>query len=127
MAWYESLKDLTPDQFRRGIKKFCLLQQEIYPNTNVPAYIRRYALFDENDFKTAGQAWRAVQDAVSRYGSESPKFDDPLVAEAVRCVGWRDINFSESIDTLRAHFFKVYDQLVARQKETALMGGFGES
>lgn len=107
-----------------GIEKLCSSHTELYPGTNVVALIRKYALLGEIQFPTAGEAWQMVLNAISSHGSgPMPKFKDEIVGEAVKCVGWRDINFSENIETVRAHFFKVYDQLVAKKKEHVMMGG----
>ena len=39
---YEFIKDLTSEQFRKGIRIFCEQHKEIFPNTNITAYIREY-------------------------------------------------------------------------------------
>lgn len=42
--WATMLSDLTEEQFITGMKKFCLEHKEIFPNTNVVAYIRDYGI-----------------------------------------------------------------------------------
>lgn len=89
----------------------CSAQTEIYPGTNIPALIRKYALDDSHP--TQGEAWRMVQEQIGR---TPPRFTDSLVDRAVKCVGWRDINFSENVEALRAHFMKIYQQFVDRER-----------
>lgn len=43
-VWAQMLNDLTPEQFARGITRFCRDHPEIYPGTNVVAHIRQYGL-----------------------------------------------------------------------------------
>lgn len=42
--WALLLKDLTEEQFVKGVTKFCLEHPEIYPGTNIIAHIRNYGL-----------------------------------------------------------------------------------
>lgn len=103
---------------------FCRLHAEIFPNTNVPAHIRKYALVEALSFPTSGEAWQMVLREISRVGGyKAPEIQDPIVAEAVRCVGWKDICYSENVEATRAHFMKAYDQLLSRKKQEILMGG----
>ena len=39
---YEFLKDLSNVEFENGVREFCKRQKEIYPNTNIVAYIREF-------------------------------------------------------------------------------------
>lgn len=63
------------------------------------------------------EAWGIVQKEIQRVGFyHSPTFDDPIIAKAVDCIGWKDICLSENAIADRAHFSKVYVGLV-RQAE----------
>jgi len=116
------LADLTSEQFIQGIKSFCFAHKEIYPNTNVIAHIRHYALADPNR-KTAAEAWGEVLSEVSRVGSYgAPQFTTSEIHRAIECVGWRDICLSEQIGVERAHFMRAYDGINERDIFNAVAG-----
>lgn len=64
------------------------------------------------------EAWAEVGLAIRRVGSYgSPTFDDPLVAECVRVLGWRTLchgGSPEGVD--RARFVELYQELLRRQR-----------
>ena len=43
-VWALVLADLTQAQFERGVVTFCRENAEVYPTTNIPALIRKYAV-----------------------------------------------------------------------------------
>lgn len=65
---------------------------------------------------TAAEAWEAVMESFRVVRSQRPALlDHPLVAKAVRVMGGLDkIGMSENIGVERAHFFKIYEQLLER-------------
>ncbi len=118
--WAEMLADLAAAQFIRGVKAFCYAHKEIYPNTNVIAHIRHYALTDPNR-KTAAEAWGEVLReiaCVSSYGV--PVFSTNEINRAVECVGWRDVCLSEQIGIERAHFMRAYEGIIQRDTFNAV-------
>lgn len=56
-----------------------------------------------------------------------PRFDCPVVAEAVRVVGFRNICTSDNPEALRAHFFRVYGAYRDREIREASVGGLSLS
>ena len=122
---YRFLMDLKPAQFEKGIMKFCQIHKEIYPNTNVGAYIREYALIDELSYSTAAEAWGQVNQALSKegfYGSPTNIISDKYILKAINILGWNNMCKSPTVGVTRAHFIKVYEQLIAREKQTTLLG-----
>ena len=118
--WGQMVSDMTDEQFIKGVKTFCLNHKEIFPNTNVIAYIREYGLIDKNR-KNSAEAWGDVLLKVRHTGIyQTPTFTDELIKKAVDCVGWRDICLSENISVERAHFLKAYDALIEREKFNAV-------
>lgn len=118
--WADMLNDLSDEQFVTGIKAFCLAHREIYPNTNIIAHVRHYALTDPNR-KTSSEAWGEVLREVSRVGyCGSPIFSNSEIKRSVECVGWRDICSSENIGVERAHFQRAYDGIVERDRFVAV-------
>jgi len=101
MTMFEFLSDLPIENFVAGVKKFCKIHKEIYPKTNLIAYIREYGLIKDSDFKSDSEAWTLVLDEMSKCGGiyGTPKIDDELVMEAIKGIGWRDLCTSQN----RAH------------------------
>ena len=114
-VYLELLIDLDDKAFLLAIKEFCSTTEEIYPGTNVIGKLRKIA--KEGIYKLSGEAWEEVLKQVTRGGYVStPKFNDKIIAKAVQCVGWKDICLSEKISIERAHFLKIYEQLLNREK-----------
>lgn len=119
-VWRFMLSDLTEEQFVQGMKAFCLAHKEIYPNTNIVAHLRHYAVTNPKQ-KTAAEAWGDVLKAVGHVGSYgTPMFDDVPTKRAVECVGWKDICLSENIGVERAHFMRAYDGIINRDTFNAV-------
>lgn len=121
-VWRFMLADLTEEQFVRGMKTFCLAHREIFPNTNIVAHLRYYAVANPKQ-KTAAEAWADVLKAIGNVGSYCmPSFDDIPTQRAVEAIGWKDICFSENIGVERAHFMRAYDEIVKRDVFNAVSG-----
>jgi len=68
----------------------------------------------------AGEAWEEVMIAMKRDGfHKHPKFDDPIIQRAVEAMDWQALCSSENTIADRAHFMKIYDQLIERSKQDA--------
>lgn len=76
---------------------------------------------------TAEDAWLEICRKMARYppvpmqdGWRVPEFSHPLILEAVNVLGgWAALGQSEHGVADRAHFFKIYPQLVARRRADA--------
>lgn len=121
--WYSLLRDLTPDDLLRGISMFCASHKEIYPNTNIVAYIREYALYDPEEV-TPADAYEIAQKAWRRWSMYSPrrKFKNVLIEKTIETLGVRDILSSENPEILRAHFLKIYESYQKRDKIHKMIG-----
>ena len=68
--------------------------------------------------RTGVEAWGDVMKAIRRFGYiELPTFDDPIVTECVRVMGWRNLclnDVPESVD--RARFSELYADLQKKQR-----------
>lgn len=73
--------------------------------------------------KDQGEAWGEVQKAISQYGyyrqEEALESLTPIVREAVKRLGFREICLDENQDAVRAHFFKIYSTLIERKTNDA--------
>ena len=72
---------------------------------------------------SAFQAWQEVLRQFSLTGSYgTPQFSHPLIAQAVRQMGWRELCLSENQIADRARFIQCYEQLMSRAtKEDMLL------
>jgi len=76
------------------------------------------------DVLSAGEAWGVVVQRMKRYGPyESypprprPPIEHPFIVETVEAIGgWSTLFESDNAVADRAHFMKIYDQLVARKE-----------
>jgi hypothetical protein len=69
------------------------------------------------------QAWQEVLAQFRETGSYgTPQFSHPLIAQAVRQMGWREMCLSENQIADRARFIQCYEQLMSRAtKEDMLL------
>ena len=70
---------------------------------------------------TAEEAWGIVEWAFRKVGGYRPfpatTKGGPLLKRAVAAIGWQTLCQSENIVADRAHFFRIYAAMVARERE----------
>lgn len=119
---------MAPHEYLRGVFKFCNLHQEIFPNTNIPAYIRQYGMLD-GKFLNEAEAWGLVQKTIRWWNQQGyevkqhhkkPPFSDDLVGQAVDVLGWSEIYECKNPEVTRSHFFKIYKGLLEAEKRKVL-------
>lgn len=90
------------------------------------AEIREAALtLYRGETRPGGDAWGEVLRAISRYGyARTPgidfAFSDPVVAECVRALTWRELCDSENQEADRARFIELYDRIAAALRRSRL-------
>jgi hypothetical protein len=90
------------------------------------AEIREAGLtLNRGEMRPGGDAWGEVLRAISRYGyMRTPgidfEFTDPIVAECVRALTWRELCDSENQVADRARFVELYDRLAATRRRSEL-------
>lgn len=111
------LRDIPLDILRTAIDQVSS-ESKFFPTV---AEIReRVIALQMPDIPNGITAWGEVMEAFQRYGFyRLPKFDNPITAEAVVCMGWKELCSSENAEADRAHFSRIYDDLARRQKENA--------
>lgn len=74
--------------------------------------------------RPAVEAWGDVVAAIRFVGSYQPEppFADPLVAEAVRLMGWRNLCLGDNDVADRARFCELYDGLQTRERVEVAAG-----
>mgnify|MGYP006291168635 CR=1 FL=1 len=128
-TWYMFLGEFNYELVRASAKKM-VVNKEWPPTPGELVQEVQKMQMDEQDKLTAGEAWKEVLDAISRYGSTygAKKTMDSLpdrVAKAVECCGGiRAIGMSSADDSYMMNQFKtVYNQLTVREHEKEMLPG----
>lgn len=123
-VWFELLKDLPYEVVSSAIKQY-MITGKFAPTI---AEIRGLATATVMPkVKDASEAWRDVMKAVHKHGyyNQQKVLDslEPLTKEAAERFGVRDLcdMQTEDISIARAQFMKIYDQIVNRRKQDAVM------
>ncbi len=68
--------------------------------------------------ENAAEAWEDVMIAIKRDGFyKQPKFENSITQRAVAAMDWQALCSSENTIADRAHFMKIYDQLIEPVKQ----------
>jgi len=116
VVYLRMLQDIPADELQTVVDQ-CIAQHKFIPTV---AEIRDmyHTLTVSLAQPTAAEAWGQVRRAITRYGRiRVPEFDDPLVAEAVTHMGWRELCVSENQVADRARFLQIYEQLEQRRAQ----------
>lgn len=120
-VYQSSLEDLSFDTARKAVRRL-MACSKFRPSISE---VRSMCVDIELGTKRTGiEAWGDVLMAIRIFGSyRTPKFEDPLVAEAVRQLGWRNLCLGDAGEASdRARFAEAYDTLVDRQRADAVAG-----
>jgi hypothetical protein len=123
-VYVELLHDLDAKEAQNALRS--LLMANEYPPA--VATIRKKVLELQDGLPlTKSEAWELVMLKVRKEGTYgSPKFEDPVVQEVVRAIGFREICQSTNTDTIRAQFFRLYDEQSTKRIDEKLSAvGFG--
>lgn len=114
-VYVSMLRDIPLDVLTASVQQ-CMAESEFLPTV---AKIREKSLALTRPVAPEPlEAWGEVQKEIMRTGAyRSPKFNDPVIAKAVDCIGWQNLCASENHGVDRAHFAKIYEGLL-RQAET---------
>ncbi len=99
----------------------CVAECEFFPT--VAKVREKVTQIETPQWDTAADAWSDVMSAMKAVGYYGqPKFENPLTARLVFSMDWQTLCSSENVVADRAHFMKMYEQLVEREKaETKLL------
>lgn len=132
--WHELLGDIDYDLAARAVKSLAAVSR--YQPTI--AEIREEATRRSRPFvHSAGEAWRLVLDAISRYGyyqeAEAMRSLPPRAASAAAAMGWEALCMANcaTIGVERGQFCKIYDVIEYREHRNdcmpvALQGPIGD-
>ena len=118
--WFQELQDIPYEVAQAG------LRQWVATNKWSPsiAEIRDMASTVQNGvIPDWGDGWEQVIKAIRKYGmyqiTEAMDSFDPITRQCVERLGFRNICLSENINTDRANFRMIYEQLQERKKKDA--------
>lgn len=122
--WYNLLSDIPYPVASVALQRYMMTSK--WPPTI--ADIREEAMkVSQPEMIDSGEAWELVIKAVRKFGYYDQQGAlnslPPLVREAAERFGFRelcDCNV-ENINTARAQFMRIYDQLVNRQRQDAVL------
>jgi hypothetical protein len=116
-SYVNLLQDIPLNVLTASVEQ-CMTESEFFPTI---AKIRNTALTLTLPQHTSSlEAWGIVLRAMDRVGFyRTPTFDDPVIAKAVDCIGWQAMCASENQVADRAHFSKVYEQMIQRETQDA--------
>lgn len=116
--WYEMLKDIEYPVLELAVKK--LISEMVFPPT-IADIRNAVSETTEDKLPTQSDAWGEVKEAIRKYGSyreeDALKFLSPLTRRAVQGMGWKELCWSENQMADRAHFMRMYETLVDREKK----------
>ena len=119
------LGDLPLDLLKLAVRTACVQPgREFAPSAGEIRGAVVELMMKASGAPTAGEAWEEVRLYIHFHGSQNgtPAFSHPLVAKTVRQIGLREIGMSENQGVERAHFMKMYNELMEREREnTALL------
>ena len=118
--WYRMLGDLDYKLCETALME--LFATHTYP-PQISEIREKCAEYTVPHLKDQGEAWGEVQKAISQYGyyrqEEALESLTPIVREAVKRLGFREICLDENQDAVRAHFFKIYSNLIESKTNDA--------
>lgn len=124
-AWYDSLKDLSEEDFTKAVKIY--VSTEEYPPTI--AGIRKLA--SKNRVKDFSDAWGILTKSVTLYGIYRAdeamnwiKSQDETTYQVVKALGYRNYCISDETDfTYRANFRMMYEEKAESAKKYNALPG----
>ena len=111
-VYVQLLEDLEAQEVKEAVR--LLVMGSEYPPS--VATIRRKVLELKDGLPlTKAEAWQLVMSLVHRHGTYNrPAIEDFITSEVVASLGWREICTTTNVDTMRAQFFRLYDELAEK-------------
>jgi hypothetical protein len=115
-VYIDALSDLPEEILAAAIRQ-CVNDCEFFPT--VAAIQDRVKLLASPDRLSGPEAWEVVVTALKsgQYYFTDPVFEDPLIQTCVGALDWYTLRASENPIADRAHFLKMYESVVAREKQ----------
>jgi hypothetical protein len=116
-VYYQTLSDLPADELKAAVLH-CITQsgRAFAPSVGeIRGAVGEIRSLSAN-VPSSFQAWQEVQQQILINGGDygKPEWSSPLVEEAVKRMGWRNLRMSEDQTADRARFLQCYEQIVDR-------------
>lgn len=119
--WYEMLQDIDYKLAETAVKKYILTNK--FPPTI--ADIRETVSTTVNKETSAIDAWGEVLKSIQKYGyynmEQALESLSPKTKTVAQKMGYRELCLSENQMADRAHFIKMYDSFVNREKKNEML------
>lgn len=117
-VYVELLVDLDGKEAQSALRSL-LMASEFPPSV---AAIRKKVLESRDGAPLLkAEAWELVMNMVRRYGTyERPAIEDYVTRQVVQSLGWRELCTTTNTDTIRAQFFRLYDEVAQKHLEEKL-------
>lgn len=114
-AYAMAFKQIDAGQVQSAVSSLVLTEKWL---PSIAQVVARVAEVRDGRKREGGEAWGDVLSAIRKHGSwRTPgvdfEFADPVVARAVKALGWADLCASENVVADRARFVDLYAQLAA--------------
>ena len=124
LLWYELLGDVDFGVAQVALKKL-MLESNFPPSLAEMRRAIAEVTTPEAERLEAGEAWAQVRQAIRWFGYyrelEALESLSPVIAEAVKAIGWQEICATEEAEIVRAQFMRVYESIRKRHMEKALL------
>lgn len=118
-VWYDLLKDLDGERLLLSVKMYATLKH-FSPK---PSELREMVLKAETSDQDWTEGWSLVLRSVQRFGTYREREalgwiaeSDPIAAEAIRRMGYKNLCESEEQMTFRANFRQAYENQIETRK-----------
>jgi len=106
------LEDLDPVEAKEAVKRLVMASE--YPPSVASIRRKVLELLDGMPLSKS-EAWELVMSLVHKHGTYNrPAIEDGITQMVVNSIGWREICTSTNVDTIRAHFFRLYEELAEK-------------
>lgn len=120
--WYKMLGDLDFKMCETALLE--LIATHTYP-PQIAEIRAKCAEYNSPQLKDAGEAWGEVQMAIRKFGyyraDEAMESLAGPVRTAAERIGFRELCMSDNPEANRAHFFKIYNAIVDRESQNAMV------
>lgn len=118
--WYKQLQDIPYRVAEAALNKWVATNKW---SPSIAEIRETAATILSGDVPDWGNGWEQVLKAIRQYGSyrvqEAMETFDPITAQCVKRLGFKNICMSENISTDRANFRMIYEQLTERKQKEA--------
>lgn len=129
-VYYELLKDIPAEILDAGAKH-CMASETFFPSISEWRRAAIDVMANRNKIPTAAEAWEEIMIEMNRCGNywqylnspfvRLPKWSHPLIEKIVSVMGYRQMYESENRMADRAHFLRIYADLMDRAMSDAMM------